>query len=112
MEPAAERSTTVGWTIPRRTAILEHTYRARRAGAGDAGVWTAVLGAALLAVLIGLQWFLTRRFRRVLHPSLVLATLATALLTILGVRLFDAEAEHLRVAKIMRSRGPCAARRW
>jgi hypothetical protein len=80
-------------------AILEHTYRSRRAGAGEAEAWTAVLGTALLAVLVGLQWYLTRRFRRLINPALVLASLATALLTILGVRLFATEAEHLRVAK-------------
>ena len=34
-----------------------------------------------------------------LNPALVLASLVVALLTILGVRLFDTEAGHLRVAK-------------
>jgi hypothetical protein len=80
-------------------AILEHTYQVRRSGAGEAELWTAVVGTALLAVLIGLQWFLARSFRRLINPALVLASLAVALLTISGVRLFAAEAEHLRVAK-------------
>jgi hypothetical protein len=79
--------------------VLEHTYQARRSGARKAEVWTASLGVALLAVLVGLQWFLGRRFRRLVNPALVLASLVVALLTVSGVRLFGSEAEHLRVAK-------------
>jgi hypothetical protein len=91
--PAADSLTTSS------AAVLDHAYQIRRAGARDAEMWTAILGAALLAVLAGLQWFLTRRFRRLVNPALVLASAAAVLLTILGVRLFGAEAEHLRVAK-------------
>ncbi|MEU8695964.1 hypothetical protein [Streptomyces sp. NPDC048665] len=57
------------------------------------------LGAALLAVLGVLQWYVARTFRRVLNPGLLAATCCTLLAVILGTHLLSASSSHLRVAR-------------
>ncbi|EST29981.1 hypothetical protein, partial [Streptomyces roseochromogenus] len=57
------------------------------------------LGAMLLAVLGVLQWYLFRRFHRILNPGVLAATLSTLLAVILGTQLLSASATHLRVAR-------------
>ncbi|MET8957272.1 hypothetical protein ACWEO4_35570 [Streptomyces sp. NPDC004393] len=57
------------------------------------------LGALLLAVLGVLQWYLTRRFRRILNPGVLAATVCTLLAVILGSQMLSASAAHLRVAR-------------
>lgn len=49
-----------------------------------------VLGVVVLVLFAWLQVFLTRRFRRLFNPPLVLTSLTMA--TILGASLFGAEA--------------------
>ncbi|OLZ64409.1 hypothetical protein AV521_35705 [Streptomyces sp. IMTB 2501] len=58
-----------------------------------------VLGVLLLAVLGLLQWYLARRFHRILNPGVLAATLSTLLAVILGTQLLSASATHLRVAR-------------
>ncbi|MEO3868473.1 hypothetical protein ABGB18_06550 [Nonomuraea sp. B12E4] len=61
----------------------------------------AVLVAGLLALgcLIWLQVFLTRRFRRVLAPALLIATVTTALALFFGVNVLGQDEEALLRAK-------------
>ncbi|WP_250037257.1 hypothetical protein [Paractinoplanes maris] len=61
---------------------LDDAYGSQRA-TEIAGVTIAVLlGGALLILLIGLQVFLARRFRRLLNPALITATALTVLLLV------------------------------
>jgi hypothetical protein len=64
---------------------------------GRAGV--AVTGLLLLALLVGLQYFLAIRFRRLLNPGLALATLAALVLLALSIATLTGQANDLRDAK-------------
>ncbi|MFG1943767.1 hypothetical protein [Nonomuraea sp. NPDC048826] len=61
----------------------------------------AVLVAGLLALacLVYLQVYLARRFRRVLGPALLAATLLTAIATVTGLNVLQQDLDHLRTAK-------------
>jgi hypothetical protein len=76
--------------------------RAYQAGLGTTGTGRAAVagaGALLAAVLVALQAFLVRRYRRMFNPALAAATvLAVALTAAAAVRL-DAASGDLRVAK-------------
>ncbi|MFH9551683.1 hypothetical protein [Streptomyces sp. NPDC017435] len=57
------------------------------------------LGILLLAVLGVLQWYLACRFRRILNPVVLAATVCTLLAVILGAQMLSASAEDLRGAR-------------
>jgi len=78
---------------------LAETYAAKQRTTVLTVIAAAVLGAALLVLLVGLQVFLARRFRRVVNPALAAATLlVAALLTATGVVL-DAQERRLENAR-------------
>jgi len=81
------------------TAKLDASYSSGRSGTEVGAIAIAVAGLALAAVLIGLQVFLTRRFRRVINPALAAATLAVVALTVLAAGRMVVEDHHLFVAK-------------
>lgn len=83
----------------RNAHALEDTYQVQRGTTLTLRTWVAVTGAVLLAVLVVLQVYLYRRFRRVLNPALAVATLLALAFTVSGTALLGGEAEHLRVAK-------------
>lgn len=58
-----------------------------------------VLGVLLLVVLVVLQWYLARRFHRILNPGVLGATVCTLLAVLLGAQVISASAGHLRVAR-------------
>ncbi|QIY66092.1 hypothetical protein HEP85_36675 [Streptomyces sp. RPA4-2] len=58
-----------------------------------------VLGVLLLVSLGVLQWYLARRFRRILNPGVLAATVCAVLAVLLGVQALSATAEHLRGAR-------------
>jgi hypothetical protein len=62
-------------------------------------LWVVLLGLALAAVLVALQFYIALRHRRLLNPALALATLVTIGLAVAGASRFSAEAQHLQVAK-------------
>lgn len=65
-----------------------------------AGVALALLlGGALLVLLLILQSWLTRRFRRVINPALLTATVLTAVLVLGSCFVFLAEGSQLRSAR-------------
>ncbi|WP_369234048.1 hypothetical protein AB5J56_19735 [Streptomyces sp. R21] len=75
------------------------TYdRARSALSGQLAAVVA-LGVCLLAVLGALQWYLARRFHRVLNPGVLAATVCTLLAVLLGAQFLSASAGHLRGAR-------------
>ncbi|MFC3572510.1 hypothetical protein ACFOZ0_04275 [Streptomyces yaanensis] len=57
------------------------------------------LGLLLLAALGVLQWYLARRFHRILNPGVLAATVCTLVSVLLGAQLLSASAEHLRGAR-------------
>ncbi|MBW8485996.1 hypothetical protein K1Y72_26715 [Actinomadura sp. PM05-2] len=79
--------------------LVRHTYVDKRAAVRNGTVRVIVTGGVLLALLIGLQVFLTVRFRRVLNPALALATVLALALTAAGALVLTAQADHLKKAK-------------
>jgi hypothetical protein len=66
---------------------------------GEAGGEAVLFGSALVLVLIGVQaWFLMR-MRRILNPSLAVATVLACALTVYLTSLVGEAREHLRIAK-------------
>jgi hypothetical protein len=80
-------------------AALDRSYQARRSDAQDGALWLALLGLVLLASLAAMQYFLARRYRRLLNPALALASVITVILTVTGAAGLSAQARHLQVAK-------------
>ena len=78
---------------------LQTSYTSQRGVLVTLRVLLAVFGIALLAALIALQIYLSRRFRRSFNPALVTATLVAVAVAGSSVLLFTNEIEHLRTAK-------------
>ncbi|MCW7947058.1 hypothetical protein AAW14_35160 [Streptomyces hygroscopicus] len=57
------------------------------------------LGVLLLAVLGVLQWYLTRRFHRILNPGVLAAAVCTLVAVLLGAQMLAASADDLRGAR-------------
>jgi hypothetical protein len=91
--PAAHRLT------DQHAQALEASYESQRGTARTSTVLVAVVGGLLLAVLLALQVYLARRYRRLLNPALAAATVLALIGVVLGVGLLTDEAEHLRAAK-------------
>jgi hypothetical protein len=78
---------------------LETTYRASRSQILSTRGWVLGAGAVALGAIIWLQVYLARRFRRVIAPALVGASVLVAIGLLMAVILLTGLAEHLRVAK-------------
>jgi hypothetical protein len=78
---------------------LEATYQSHRSRIQLTRLAVLTTGLIALALLLALQLYLARRFRRLINPTLAAATVLTLLGLVLGVGLLTDEAEHLRVAK-------------
>ncbi|MEU1409111.1 hypothetical protein ABZ471_43900 [Streptomyces sp. NPDC005728] len=71
---------------------------ARSALAGQLAALVA-LGCLLLAVLGLLQWYLARRFRRILNPGVLAGTVCALVAVVLGAQLLTSSSGNLRVAR-------------
>ncbi len=80
-------------------AHVRQSYEVKRSAVLAGRTWVAVTGLVALLLLIATQLYLARTFRRLLNPALVLATLATVVLTAVGAGLLTAHAGHIRKAK-------------
>ncbi|MEO3782972.1 hypothetical protein ABGB12_06575 [Actinocorallia sp. B10E7] len=91
--PKAYNLTLENASVVRRAYVDErsHVLRSR--------VAVGVTSAVLLAVLAGLQIYLSRRFRRLLNPALVLATALTLVLSGWALLVLSSTSSHLRDAK-------------
>ncbi|MGW8765075.1 hypothetical protein ACWGN5_21485 [Streptomyces sp. NPDC055815] len=78
---------------------FEDAYEAERSDLGTQGALLTALGATLLAVLVLLQWYLARRFHRMLNPGLLAATACALLAVVLGSQALTTTSEDLRVAR-------------
>jgi hypothetical protein len=85
------------------TAVSAATLNASYTdGASTAWTTTGVViaaGAALIALLVALQLYLSARFRRLVSPALAAATLVAVVLVSTAAARLGAEAGHLTVAK-------------
>jgi hypothetical protein len=81
------------------TATLDGAYQAKRSAAWSGVRWVGLCGAALLAVLIGMQLYFAVRYRRILNPALAGATLVALALVAGSVVELSAAAGQLHVAK-------------
>jgi hypothetical protein len=80
-------------------AFVDAAYQEDRSGVRSGRI--EVLGAGLvgLAALMGMQVYLTLRFRRLVSPFLALAVVGMVALTVAGASMLATEAEYLRAAK-------------
>ncbi|MDT0466867.1 hypothetical protein [Streptomyces gibsoniae] len=85
--------------VSSNNAAFDAEYASARSTLDTQLAAVLALGALLLAVLGALQWYLTRRFRRILNPGVLAATVCTLLAVILGSQMLSASATHLRVAR-------------
>ncbi|MDF5751883.1 hypothetical protein [Spongiactinospora sp. TRM90649] len=79
--------------------IVRQTYEDEHAAITAGRIIVGVVGLGAVLTLVGIQVFLTRRFRRLTNPALMLATVGVGALTVLAVLLLGAQAEGLRKAK-------------
>ena len=78
---------------------INASYHSALDSASLEAAFVAVLGVLLLALLIGADRYLSRRFRRVFAPALALAALTVATVTATAVADFVATTHDYRVAK-------------
>jgi hypothetical protein len=79
---------------------VRRTYESKHSAVLAGRAWILLTGVILLIVLLGLQAYLTRRFRRLVNPVLAVATLATVVLVAVLAGLLTGEANRLRDAKV------------
>ena len=91
--PAAQRLRESG------ESRLDRAYADKRTTEVAAVVLTVLLGGALAVLLVVLQVWLARRFRRVTNPALALATLLTVGLTAGAVLVLVAQGQRLGAAR-------------
>ncbi|GAA1018784.1 hypothetical protein Aple_026100 [Acrocarpospora pleiomorpha] len=79
--------------------IVRHAYADESSAVLAGRFWVALGGALVVAVLVVLQVFLARRFRRVINPALLAATVVVGVLTVAGVLVLQRASDELRTAK-------------
>ncbi|MFI6291571.1 hypothetical protein ACIBEJ_08275 [Nonomuraea sp. NPDC050790] len=79
--------------------IVRRAHQEERSATSRARAAIVVTGLLALACLVGLQAYLTRRFRRILAPALVVATLLTAAGLAGGLALLGGQGRALEEAK-------------
>ncbi|MEV6293568.1 hypothetical protein AB0M41_24705 [Streptomyces sp. NPDC051896] len=79
--------------------VFDAEYTAARSTLSAQLVATTALSLFLLAVLALLQWYLARRFHRIVNPPLVAGTLCTLLAVILGAQMLTSSSGDLRGAR-------------
>ncbi|MFF4044654.1 hypothetical protein [Streptomyces sp. NPDC001816] len=79
--------------------VFDGEYGAARSALAGRLAAVVALGVLLLAVLGLLQWYLARRFHRILNPAVLAATVCTLLAVVLGAQLLTSSSENLRGAR-------------
>jgi hypothetical protein len=79
---------------------LNSSYNQNHSAAQDGLVFVLLLGVVLIAVLVVVQIFLTKRYRRLINWGLALATVLAFGLTGAGAVQLSAQANQLYVAKV------------
>jgi hypothetical protein len=81
------------------TGDLDRAYAEKRSTESTGYTLAVLLGGALLVLLISLQVWLARRFRRSLNPALVVATVLSLLLTLSSIVVLAAQAGQMSAAR-------------
>jgi hypothetical protein len=79
---------------------VRRTYEAKHSAVLAGRAWVLLAGAVMLVILVGLQFYLTVRFRRLVNPVLALATIVTLVTVAITVGVLTSEAGRLRTAKV------------
>ncbi|GLZ07107.1 hypothetical protein Acsp03_45730 [Actinomadura sp. NBRC 104412] len=79
--------------------LVRTTYESERRAVLAGQFWVIVLGFVALGLLVLLQLFLYRRFRRMLNPALAGVTAATVILLVASSAMLVGQLGHLRTAK-------------
>ncbi|MFC4588579.1 hypothetical protein [Sphaerisporangium corydalis] len=79
--------------------IVRHAYLAELSAVQTARLWVGLAGVLTLVVLIALQVYISRRFRRTLNLPLLVAAIVAGALTVAAVLVLQHEAGVLRDAK-------------
>ncbi len=79
---------------------LGASYNQNHSSAQNGRLFVLLLGAALVAVLVVVQVFLATRYRRLINPGLVAATVLALGLIVAGLVQLGAQANQLYVAKV------------
>ncbi|GIH25158.1 hypothetical protein Aph01nite_34680 [Acrocarpospora phusangensis] len=79
--------------------VVRHAYAAESSAVLAGRFWVMLGGAVALAVLVALQVFLVRRFRRATNPALLAATVVVGVLTVAGVLVLQRASDEMRTAK-------------
>ncbi|MGW7385732.1 hypothetical protein [Streptomyces sp. NPDC054794] len=85
--------------VSSNNAAFNRQYDAARSTLAAQLAAVLVLGLLLLGALGVLQWYLTRRFRRIINPGVLAATVCVLVAVLLGGQLLASSAEHLRGAR-------------
>ena len=91
--PAVGSLTTVS------TAKLDAAYHGGQTASGTGTAGVLILGILLAAALIALQVHFAARFRRLVNPALVAATVLTLAFAAVTISRFSAESDQLTLAK-------------
>lgn len=78
---------------------FEERYTAARSTLSGRLIAVVALGVLLLTALGILQWYLARRFRRILNPAVLTATVCALLAVILGAQMLISTSGQLRGAR-------------
>lgn len=79
--------------------ILQQTYQNQRRASGLTGFLILIAGTALIVVLITIQFYLRRRFRRQLNVSLLVATIISVLFVWYTQQAFSENANDMKGIK-------------
>jgi hypothetical protein len=79
--------------------VLDSTYRSQLYHGKLMRFLTIVVGTALVLLLLAIQLYLTKQFRRMINPPLVAATVLTVVVTLYVVLAFNSHRHHLREMK-------------
>ncbi|MFJ5305150.1 hypothetical protein [Streptomyces sp. NPDC088350] len=85
--------------VSSNNAVFNSEYTVAGSALSAQLVAVVALGVLLLAVLGLLQWYLNRRFRRILNPGVLAATVCTLLAVVLGAQLLSSSRENLHGAR-------------
>ncbi|WP_329260461.1 hypothetical protein OG223_41320 [Streptomyces sp. NBC_01478] len=85
--------------VSSNNAVFNSEYTAAGSTLSAQLVAVVALGVLLLAVLVLLQWYLSRRFQRTLNAHVLAATACTLLAVLLGAQLLSVTGENLRGAR-------------
>ncbi len=78
---------------------VRRTYESKHSSVLTGRIWVGLAGLLVIALLVVLQLYLTKNFRRLINPILALATIGVLVFVVATISVLSTEAGHLRKAK-------------